>query len=97
MRFRRASKSSFRQLEFDAAIATEGVLRRASINGLKLAEAGSDQPGWLHALANHVLHHRDCSFRREIPIGFKLANDWPHIGVAVNAQYPGNLSRDLAL
>src|SRR6516225_11761620 len=90
----RPNESPLCQLELDAAIATVGVLRRATIDRLEFAEPGSHEPRWFHAFANQVLHHGDRPFRRQIPIRFELSDDRPHIGMAVNAQYPGNFSRN---
>src|SRR5689334_3095469 len=91
------SKSPLGQLEFDAAIAPVGVLARAAFNRLKFAEAGSHEPRWLHPFCHHVLHHRDGPSGGEIPIRSELPDHRAHVGMAVNAQNPGNVGWDLPL
>src|SRR6516165_3407073 len=85
------------QLELDAAIATIGVLGRTAIDRLEFAEPCSHQPGWLDAFPHQVLYDRDCPLCRQIPIRLELPDDRPHIGMTVDAQYPGNFSGNLAL
>src|SRR5215470_3357518 len=49
-----------------------------------------------YALADEVLHHRDRARDRKLPVVPELqAVDRPHVGVAVDAQHPGDLARNL--
>ena len=47
-------------------------------------------------LLDEVLHHRDRARGGQRPVRGKLrARDRPHVGVAVDAQHPGDVGRDL--
>src|SRR5215470_16547886 len=49
-----------------------------------------------YALTDEVLHHRDRARDRKLPVVPELrAVDRSHVGVAVNAQHPGDLARNL--
>jgi hypothetical protein len=84
--------SPFGQLKLNPTIAAICILSSAGINRLEFAETGRDEARRLDALGDQILYHRDCTRRRQIPVRLELPDDRPHVGVAVNAQYPGNLS-----
>src|SRR5438132_6300599 len=90
------STSPLRELELDAAVATKGLLGLVGIDRLELAEARRDEPLRRYALADEVLHYRDRACDRQLPVVPELwAVDPPHVGVAVDAQHPGDLARNL--
>src|SRR5262245_4782801 len=90
------ARSPLRQLELNAAVAAEGFLGLVGIDGLEFAEARGHQPLRRHALADEVLHDRDRSPHGELPVVLELwAVDRPHVGMAVDAQHPGDLARYL--
>src|ERR1700730_10895889 len=89
-------RSPLRQLQLDAAVAAVGFLGPVGIDRLELAEAGGHQPLRRDALADQVLQHRDRAGRREIPVRSELnAVDRAYVGVAVDPQHPGDLTRNL--
>src|SRR5215471_395361 len=86
------------QLELDATVATIGLLGLSRVERLELAEAGGDQMLRRNALADEILHHRDGARRRQRPVRGELrSGDRAHVGMAVDAQDPGDVGRDLLL
>src|SRR5262245_53026774 len=88
------TRSPLRQLELDSAVAAEGFLGLVGIDGLEFAEARGHQPLRRYALADEVLHDRDRPPDGELPVVLELrAVDRPQVGMAVDAEHPGDLGR----
>src|ERR1043166_4044424 len=84
--------SPLRQLQLDSAVAAVGVLGPLVVERLELAESGGDQSLRRYPLGDQVLHHRNGARRGERPVRGELGrDDRAHVGVAVDAQDPGNL------
>src|SRR5262249_43389958 len=84
------------QFHLDGGVAAKGFLGLVGIDRLELAEARRDQPLRRYALGNEVLNYRDRARDRQLPVVPELrAVDPPHVGVAVDAQHPGDLARNL--
>src|SRR3954471_22279008 len=89
-------RSPLRQLQLDAAITVEGFIGLVGIDRLKFTKAGGDQPLWRHALGDQILHDRDRARGRQLPVVLELwAVDRPDVGMAIDAQHPGDLTRYL--
>ena len=87
------------QLELDPAVAGEQIVVGSLVDRLELAEARRRQPVRLDALGDQILHHRDGARGRQLPVRLELAIavQRPVVGVAVDAQDPGDVGGDFPL
>src|SRR5437868_729522 len=63
---------SLGELELDATIARVGFLGFVRIDGLEFAKAGGDEMLWRDALADQILHDRDCAPGGKLPVVLEL-------------------------
>src|ERR1700733_10135314 len=92
------SPSPLRQLQLDAAIAGEGFLVGSVVDRLKLTEAGGCEEVWIDAPGDEILHNLDGPCGGKLPIRLERPRvDRSRVGVAVDAQDPGNVWRNFAL
>src|SRR5262249_46163541 len=90
------SASPLRQLQLDAAVATKGFPGLFGIDRLELAQAPRDQPLRGYAPGGEGFNYPDRGPRPQPPVFPEIrAGDAPPPSMAVDAQHPGDLARNL--
>src|SRR6202040_544787 len=89
--------SPLRQFQLDAPVVAEGFVAVAGVDRLELAKTGGDQALRRYAFADQILHHRDGARRRQFPVRLERRGraELPRVGMAVDAQHPVDLRRNL--
>ena len=86
--------SALGQFQLDAAVAALGGVVFARVERLMFAEAGGGQPIGRNSLVDHEFDHGDGAGGGEFPVGGELRRlDRHMIGMAIDAQDPGQISR----